>query len=322
MKSKLLLVIVTILLSCLKSNYGQAPNLGAASGFALFTATGAFNNTGATSIAGNIGSNSASVTGFPPGVVTGTIYNPPDATLAQAATDVGTAYGYLSTLGGSVLDVLLGNGQTLTPGIYNTGAASTLNGNLTLDGGGNPDALFIIRIGGAFATGAASNVILTGSASLCNVYWQIGGQFNLGAGSVFRGTVIVDGAINLLEGSTLHGRGLSRAGAISLYNNLVDFLPSAAENITGIATVCQGQTGISYTVTELNNATGYNWTLPTGATITSGVNTNSIIVNFSITASSGNISVYGTNACGNGTVSPNYTLIISPPPPTSAIYHH
>ena len=221
-KSKLLLIVTAItLVFSPKINFGQAPDLGMASDFALFTAGGAFNNIGASSVMDDIGSNSEAVTGFPPGVAAGTIYNPPDATLAQAATDVDAAYSYLSTLGGSVLGVLLGNDQILTPGVYNTGAASTLNGNLILDGEGNPDALFIIRIGGAFATSASSNVILINSASLFNVYWQIGGQFDLGDGSVFRGTIIVDGAINLLDGSTLYGKGFSRAGAISLHNNTV-----------------------------------------------------------------------------------------------------
>ena len=325
MKSKLqfifIVIVVTLLSFSPKINFGQAPDLGTASGFALFTAAGAFDNLGASSVTGDIGSNSYSVTGFPPGVVTGTIHNPPDAALAQAAIDVNTAYTYLSTLGGSVIGVLLGNGQVLTPGVYNTGAASTLNGNLTLDGQGDPDALFIIRIGGAFATSSSSNVILINSASLCNVYWQIGGQFDLGDGSVFAGTIVVDGAINLLEASSLHGRALSRAGAISSHNNMVNFLPAAAGIITGTAIVCQGQTGVNYFVPLITDATGYVWTLPFGATITAGANTNSITVDFSSAASSGNITVYGTNACGNGIVSPDYALTVSPLPLTSLIYH-
>jgi len=175
---------------------GQSPpNLGTATSFALFTGTGAFDNLEATHVIGDIGSHTYSPTGFPPGTVVGSIYNASDGITATASTDVGLAYGYMSTLGGTVLGVTLGSGQILTPGVYNTGAAATLNGNLTLDAEGDPNALFIIRIGGAFATGTYSNVILINSASLCNVYWQINGQFDLGNGSVFRGTVIVNGAI-------------------------------------------------------------------------------------------------------------------------------
>ena len=324
MKSKLLLFIsVFSLLFFPKLNLGQiAPNLSTTSGFALFTAAGALDNIGAaTLVTGDVGSNSSAVTGFPPGIVVGTIYNPPNAALTQAALDVAIAYNDL-TQAGSVIGVGLGNGQILFSGVYQTGAASTLDGNLTLDAQGNPDALFIIRIGGAFATSASSTVTLINSASLCNVYWQIGGQLDLGNNSVFRGTVIVDGAINLLEGSNLLGRGLSRAGAISLHNNIVIFLPEAAGTIIGTPTVCQRQTGVSYTVPDIANATGYNWTLPDGATIATGTNTNSIKVEFSETAASGNITVQGSSSCGNGIVSADFVVTVNLLSSTSLIYHY
>ncbi|NVN94052.1 MAG: DUF3494 domain-containing protein [Bacteroidetes bacterium] len=321
MKSKLLSLLIAIVLFVVpKIIFGQTPNLGVASDFALFTSTGAFTNLGATNISGDIGTNAGLFSGFPSGTINGQIHVT-DSTSVLAATAVQDAYTYLSTLVGSVLGVFFGGGQELTPGIYNTGAASTLNGDLTLNAQGNPDAVFIIRIGGALSTAVSSNVILINSASLCNVYWQIGGQFDLGDHSVFRGTAIVDGAINLLEGSSLLGRGLSRAGAISTHNNVVNFLPSAAGTITGLALLCQGQTGVIYTVPVIANATNYFWTLPPAALIVTGANTNSITIDFGFTSTSGNITVYGSNACGNGTVSSNYSVTVSPLPPTSSIYH-
>ncbi len=321
MKKQLFIIITSLILFLIPNiNYGQAPNLGVASGFAIFTATGAVTNNGTSVINGDIGTNVGAFTGFPPGTINGQTHVA-DATTAQAATDVNTAYTYLYNLSGTVIGVGLGNGQTLLPGTYSTGAASTLNGTITLDGQNNPNSLFIIKIGGAFATGTHSNVILINSASLCNVYWQIGGQFDLGDSSVFKGTIVADGAINLLQGSTLFGRGLSRAGAISLYNNVVAYMPAAAGTITGNYKACQSQNGVIYSVPPINNTTGYIWTLPTGATIISGVNTNSITVNFSSTASSGNITVSGTNACGSGIASSNYAITVSALPTTSAIYH-
>lgn len=315
------LFIIIVILVIPNVNYGQTPNLGAASGFTLFTATGAFTNLGTTNISGDIGTNAGLFTGFPPGVVNGQIHVA-DAASVMAATAVQTAYTYMSTLGGSVLGVLLGNSQELTPGTYNTGAASTLNGNLTLNAQGNPNAIFIIRIGGAFATGISSNVILINSASVCNVYWQIGGQFDMGDNSVFAGTALVDGAVNMLEGSILNGRILSRAGAISTHNITAAYLPSAAGAITGTAVVCQGQTGVAYTVPIIPNATSYTWTLPSGALIVSGINTNSILVDFNLTSTSGYVSVFGSNSCGNGTVSSGFSVTVSPLPPTSAIFHY
>jgi hypothetical protein len=93
---------------------------------------------------------------------------------------------------------------------------------LILDGQGDSNALFIIKINGALSTSAFSKVILINSAYFNNVYWQVNGQFTAGDSSVFRGSIISDGAISLLEGSSLYGRGISIAGAISLHNNLVE----------------------------------------------------------------------------------------------------
>ncbi|NTW33550.1 MAG: hypothetical protein HGB12_13165, partial [Bacteroidetes bacterium] len=121
MKSIIRLFITAIVLLVFPNiNYGQAPDLGSASGFALFTASGAFTNTGiATSVAGDIGTNVGALTGFPPGIVIGQIHVA-DANSALAATAVDNAYTYLSGLGGADLEVGLGNGQILTPGIYST----------------------------------------------------------------------------------------------------------------------------------------------------------------------------------------------------------
>ena len=96
-------------------------------------------------------------------------------------------------------------------------------------------------------------------------------------------------------------------------------LPNPAGTISGDATVCQGDMGVSYSVTSIPNASGYNWTLPAGATIATGANTNHITVNFSESATSGVITVSGTNACGNGQVSPDFEVTVNPIPPTPVI---
>ncbi len=94
-------------------------------------------------------------------------------------------------------------------------------------------------------------------------------------------------------------------------------LPGAAGVITGPVVVTQGQTGVAYSVAPIANATGYYWTLPTGASIASGSNTASITVNYSATASSGSINVYGTNLCGNGATSPNLDITVNSLVPTN-----
>ncbi|MGJ8594160.1 MAG: PKD-like domain-containing protein, partial [Aquaticitalea sp.] len=91
----------------------------------------------------------------------------------------------------------------------------------------------------------------------------------------------------------------------------VDPLPLSAGNITGPSAVCQGQSGVTFTVPVIANATDYIWTLPTGATIASGANTNSIVVDFDVTATSGVITVQGSNACGVGAVSANFAITVN-----------
>ena len=203
---------------------GQAPNLGVSSKFALFTGVGAFNGDFATSVVGDIGTNVGAFT--PVGFLVGSVHVA-DAVSAQAAADVLVAYADLAgRVCGQVIGVGLGNGQILFPNTYCTGAASTLNGNLTLNGGGNPNAIFIFQINGAFASTPNSTITLINGANLCNVFWQINGQVTLGENSVFQGTIIANGAINLLAGAKLSGRGLATSGAISTNANVVQ-LPSA-----------------------------------------------------------------------------------------------
>ncbi len=62
-------------------------------------------------------------------------------------------------------------------------------------------------------------------------------------------------------------------------------------------TVCPGQTGIVYAVDTVVGATGYNWSVPAGATIVSGIGTESITVNFSGSFTSGQVCVSASNAC-------------------------
>jgi hypothetical protein len=96
-------------------------------------------------------------------------------------------------------------------------------------------------------------------------------------------------------------------------------LPVAAGNITGPDSVCQESTGKVYTVPLIYGASGYNWTLPQGATTGSGSNSNSIMVDFSNSAVSGDITVSGSNSCGSGTVSPNFFVTVNPIPPTPVV---
>jgi hypothetical protein len=128
--------------------------------------------------------------------------------------------------------------------------------------------------------------------------------------------IVVSYSTNAVSGNiTVQGNNLCGFGTISPpYPVIVIQLPAAAGTITGNNSVCEGDAAISYTVSPIANATSYEWTVPTGAIIVAGENTNSITVDFPAPSSSGNITVYGTNYCGNGTVSPNFAVTVTPVP--------
>lgn len=88
----------------------------------------------------------------------------------------------------------------------------------------------------------------------------------------------------------------------------------AAGSISGVSTVCAGQTGVVYSVAAIANASTYNWTLPSGASITSGSSTNSITVTFSALSVSGTVTVTGVSTCGTGATSPAFNVVVNPLP--------
>ncbi len=100
----------------------------------------------------------------------------------------------------------------------------------------------------------------------------------------------------------------------TVFNVTVNGIPGAAGAITGTSVVCGGAAGVAYSIAPVASAITYIWTLPTGASIASGSGTNSITVDFSSNASSGDIVVYANNLCGNGTASPPFHVTVNPIP--------
>ena len=131
-------------------------------------------------------------------------------------------------------------------------------------------------------------------------------------GTSLTNSITLNYGTSALSGNiTVKGTRECGSGAISTYAVTVNSLPASAGTISGTATVCQGQNSVTYTVPSIANATSYIWTLPSGATGTS--TTNSITVNYGTSAVSGNITVKGTNTCGNGAIS-TYAVTVNPLP--------
>jgi subtilisin-like proprotein convertase family protein len=76
-------------------------------------------------------------------------------------------------------------------------------------------------------------------------------------------------------------------------------VPAAPVAITGSASVCVGQTGVTYSTALVYGATSYTWTIPTGSTIVSGQGTNSITINAGLSPRTGSVLVKSNNACGS-----------------------
>jgi len=225
-KSNIFNIKLTLWVACILSffpreTFAQAPALGSSQSFVLFTAVGAFTANGSNVIYGDIGTNNGAYT--VPGSITHAAGNVhvADATSSAAATDISTAYTFLGSLTcDTTLGTPLGNGRVLTGGfVYCITTAAVLNGNLILDGQNIPGVVFNININGALSTNPLSTITLINGASACNVYWHVNGAVQMGANSVFVGTVIANGEINLLNQVQLQGRALSLAGQVSANKN-------------------------------------------------------------------------------------------------------
>jgi hypothetical protein len=200
----------------------SAVGLGTATPYAVLAGT-TVTNTGPTVISGAVGvAPGTAVVGFPPGLVSnGSIHNA-DAQALQAQDDLTTAYNDAAGRG-PVVDQTgqdLG-GQTLTPGVYAASSSMGLTGTVTLDGLGDPAAVFIFQAGSTLLTASSSRVVLTGAAQPCNVFWQVGSSATIGTATAFVGTVMALASITLQTGATVQGRMLARNGQVSLDTNVI-----------------------------------------------------------------------------------------------------
>jgi len=134
-------------------------------------------------------------------------------------------------------------------------------------------------------------------------------------GSSSSRSIVIDYSVNAISSPIkVKGHNSCGDGAESSLSVVVEPLPSNAGVISGTTTVCQNQTGLTYSVPVINNAVSYSWTLPTGATGTS--TTNIISVNYGANSVSGNITVRGVNGCGDGVVS-TLAITVNPLPATA-----
>ena len=202
--------------------FGQS-SLGTAQAFAVLGGS-TVTNTGASVITGDLGvSPGSAVTGFPPGIVTGTIHAA-NATALQAQNDVTTAYKLLASA------ACLANLTGRTSADSRSRRASTVStrrlswtGTLTLDAQGSAGATFIFKTGSTLTTASASSVLLINGGNPCGVAWQIGSWPMPGTTTSFIGNLIALTSITLNTDANIIGRALARNGAVTLDSNNISF---------------------------------------------------------------------------------------------------
>lgn len=235
---------VALILLHADAGAAQAPvDLRSAGRFAVLAASD-ITSVPTSAIKGDVGLSPAArsrIAGLTPVEVTGSIFAADDGgavavMLTGAQGDLTTAY---NDAAGRVLDPVsvpnadLG-GLTLPPGLYKSTGTLAITGTLTLDGQGDPNAVFIFQMASSLDTASGSQVILIGGAKAANIYWQVGTSATLGTTTMFKGTIMADQSIALATGATLEGRALARIGAVTMEANSIT-LPAAAAQVVLVA---------------------------------------------------------------------------------------
>jgi hypothetical protein len=201
--------------------------LGAAGSFSVLGAS-TVTNTGPTNLGQDLGvSPGTAITGFPPGTLEGTTHSA-DLQAGAAHTDLQAAYN--DAAGRTPTEVVAGDlvGRTLNAGVYSSASSLALSGTLTLDGQGDPEAVFIFQMGSTLTTASASHVTLINGAQASHVFWQVGSSATLGTGSSIAGTIMALASITVTTGVTIEGRALALNGAVTLDTNTITTEPAPA----------------------------------------------------------------------------------------------
>ena len=182
---------------------------------------------------------------------------PPAGPPAAGSLGGGTTLPAPTTLGGVRGSVYVPGTNYFVPGVYtDTGSSIMVTGDLTLDAGGNPDAVFVFQsfssVGTAAAAGAVpagrTRILLIGGAKASNVWWLAPSSATIDTYSEFQGNILAAVSITLNNGATSCGRMMAGAwvgggGAITLGGaNVVSvpgqpFAPPVA--VPAYSTVCQ-----------------------------------------------------------------------------------
>ncbi len=232
-------------------------DLGNAGNFTILAKTGiSAASAPPTFITGNMGISPAAasfITGFPlvadpsnqfdtAAGVNGKIYAadfaaPTPALMTAAISDMQTAYTDAAGRPADVTELGAGTigGLTLVPGVYRWTTAVSIPTDLTLAGDAN--GVWIFQVGGTLELASATHIILSGGAQAKNIFWQVSGQAQLDANSVFNGSILDQTNIAMITGATMNGKALAQT-AVTMQSNTVI---SSASGYAGPNPPDQGQ---------------------------------------------------------------------------------
>ncbi|MES2397970.1 MAG: ice-binding family protein [Bacteroidota bacterium] len=249
------------------------PNLASLACWTIFSANGLIENTApfATSI-GDVGNNNiGAITGWTPGMVTGTLHNIfPDAATDTAAVHLTSVYNEIYALPVDIIltePTELGHSLVLTPHVYSMGAAGLITDTLILNALGDANAVFVIKIMvGGLDTYAGSAIKLINGAQSQNVFWMVAsGDVLLNDNVTFRGNIITEaGSINMRYTNVdLDGRAFTKVGAIRAQDLTAIMPPGCGSSPVVVTdpindTVCFGDTA-SFSVTATGTNLTYQW---------------------------------------------------------------
>ena len=130
----------------------------------------------------------------------------------------GTPIAAATTLGNATGSALVLGDNWFTPGVYISITSILITGDVTLDGQGDPNAIFIFQSASSLTTsdgapspGAHTRILLTNGTKASNVWWQVASSATMGSYCEFQGNILAAFNITMKTGSTACGR--SMAGA-------------------------------------------------------------------------------------------------------------
>ncbi len=245
-----------------------------------------------------------------PSSITGSVINCPGTTAIPYSTStVAGASNYIWT--GSAGITINGSGQNITVDFSTAFNSGTLCVHAQTSCGYNSQNRCItiskttavpgIITGASYVcpngTSAYSVAAVTGSVSY-NWTCSVPGSVLTPAGN----NCSVLFPANIPAGSTVSVSALSSCGNASTVRSkgIASGLPNTPGNISGLISGQCGQSGVSYSVSPVNLATGYLWTVSGGATINGPNNLSGVSIDFPASFTTATITVHATNSCGTG----------------------